>query len=40
MKLNEIMTKDLVGVVSLGDLATRTGENGRKAEALQGVSAA
>lgn len=31
--------KDLVGVVSLGDLATRTGEEGKKAEALTGVSA-
>jgi len=30
--------KDLVGVVSLGDLATRTGEEGKKAEALKGVS--
>jgi CBS domain-containing protein len=31
--------KDLVGIVSLGDLATRTGEEGKKAEALKGVSA-
>lgn len=31
--------KDLVGVVSLGDLATRTDEESQKAEALAGVSA-
>ena len=30
--------KDLVGVVSLGDLATRTEETEKKAEALSGVS--